>query len=114
MTPVCASHPEGTCPIVTAMPELPEVETVARDLRRRLLPDAGSAGPVITGARVTWARTLRDGDPASFASGITGRRIEAIRRRGKQVIVDLSGGARACEVDLVGHGRSMVPEVRRL
>jgi formamidopyrimidine-DNA glycosylase len=75
------------------MPELPEVETVARDLRRRLLPDAGSAGPVITGARVAWTRTLRDGDPASFASGITGRRIEAIRRRGKQVIVDLSGGA---------------------
>ena len=31
----------GACPIVSTMPELPEVETVARDLRRRLLPDGG-------------------------------------------------------------------------
>jgi formamidopyrimidine-DNA glycosylase len=75
------------------MPELPEVETVARDLRRRLLPDDGGAGPVITGARVAWTRTLRDEDPDAFVRGVTGRRIEAIGRRGKQVVVDLSGGA---------------------
>src|SRR6478752_4343608 len=30
------------------MPELPEVETVARDLRRHLLPDGGGTGPEIT------------------------------------------------------------------
>ena len=75
------------------MPELPEVETVARDLRRRLLPDGDGTGPVITGARVAWTRTLRDEDRDAFVSGVTGRRIEAIGRRGKQVIVDLSGGA---------------------
>ena len=74
------------------MPELPEVETVARDLRRHLLPD-DAAGPVITGGRVAWTRTLRDGDPAAFVSGVTGRRIEAVGRRGKQIIVDLDGGA---------------------
>ena len=93
MTPVRASHPEGTCPIVTAMPELPEVETVARDLRRHLLPDGGGPGPEITGARVSWTRTLRDQDPAAFVEGVTGRRIEAIGRRGKQIIVELAGGA---------------------
>src|SRR5690349_7257839 len=75
------------------MPELPEVETVARDLRRRLLPDGDGTGPVITGARVAWTRTLRDEDPGAFVAGVTGRRIEAIGRRGKQVIVDLDGGA---------------------
>jgi formamidopyrimidine-DNA glycosylase len=74
------------------MPELPEVETVARDLRRRLLPDGGPP-PVITGARVSWPRTLRDGTEAEFAAGVTGRRIEAIGRRGKQLVVDLSDGA---------------------
>ncbi len=74
------------------MPELPEVETVARDLRRHLLPD-DAAGPVVTGARVGWQRTLRDEDPARFAAGVAGRRVEAIGRRGKQLIVDLSGGA---------------------
>ena len=74
------------------MPELPEVETVARDLRRHLLPDGGRP-PAIVGARVTWPRTLRDADPAAFEAGIAGRRIEGIGRRGKQLVVTLSGGA---------------------
>ena len=86
-----APHRRGTCPIVTPMPELPEVETVARDLRRRLLPEGGGPGPVITGARVAWTRTLRDEDPERSSAGVTGRRIEAIGRRGKQVVVDLVG-----------------------
>ncbi len=75
------------------MPELPEVETVARDLRRHLLPDGDGTGPRITGARVAWTRTVRDEDPARFVDGVTGRRIEAVGRRGKQVIVDLDRGA---------------------
>jgi formamidopyrimidine-DNA glycosylase len=75
------------------MPELPEVETVARDLRRHLLPEGGGPGPVVTGARVAWSRTLREGDPEAFVRGVTGRRIEGVGRRGKQVLVDLSGGA---------------------
>src|SRR5262245_27184724 len=75
------------------MPELPEVETVARDLRRHLLPDGDGTGPRITGGRVAWTRTLRDEDPARFVAGVTGRRIEAIGRRGKQVLIDLDGGA---------------------
>ena len=75
------------------MPELPEVETVARDLRRHLLPDGEGSGPRITGGRVAWTRTLRDEDPARFVEGVTGRRIEAIGRRGKQVLIDLDGGA---------------------
>ena len=75
------------------MPELPEVETVARDLRRHLLPEGGGPGPAITGARVAWTRTLRDEDPDAFVAGVAGRRIEAIGRRGKQVVIDLSGGA---------------------
>lgn len=75
------------------MPELPEVETVARDLRRHLLPDGGGPGPVVTGARVVWPGTLRDGDPPSFERAVTGRRIEAIGRRGKQIVIDLDGGA---------------------
>jgi len=75
------------------MPELPEVETVARDLRRHLLPDGGGPGPVVTGARVAWPGTLRDGDPPSFERGVAGRRIEAVGRRGKLLILDLDGGA---------------------
>ncbi|HEX5828220.1 MAG TPA: bifunctional DNA-formamidopyrimidine glycosylase/DNA-(apurinic or apyrimidinic site) lyase [Candidatus Limnocylindrales bacterium] len=75
------------------MPELPEVETVARDLRRHLLPPGGGPGPEIVRARVAWARTLRDEDPGAFEAGVVGRRIEGVGRRAKLIIVDLSGGA---------------------
>ena len=69
------------------MPELPEVETVARDLR-----------PLITGATIVdattlWARTLRGITPEAFATGVAGRRIEGVSRRGKQVVVSLDGDA---------------------
>jgi len=68
------------------MPELPEVETVARDLRPLIV------GATIAGARVSWARTLRSEDPASFAAAVTGRTIETVGRRAKLLIVGLSGG----------------------
>jgi formamidopyrimidine-DNA glycosylase len=74
------------------MPELPEVETVARDLRRHLLPEDGP-GPRIVAARVAWPRTVRDGDPAAFVAGVVGRRIERVGRRGKQLLLELSGDA---------------------
>ncbi|HEY8636045.1 MAG TPA: bifunctional DNA-formamidopyrimidine glycosylase/DNA-(apurinic or apyrimidinic site) lyase [Candidatus Limnocylindrales bacterium] len=69
------------------MPELPEVETVARDLRPRIL-DA-----TIVGARVSWARTLRTHTPEAFAEAVAGRRVETVGRRGKQLLVGLSGDA---------------------
>ncbi len=68
------------------MPELPEVETVARDLRPRLV------GATIVGARTSWPRTLRTHDPASFGLAIAGHRIEAVGRRAKLVVVELDGG----------------------
>ena len=69
------------------MPELPEVETVARDLRPKIL------GATITGARCTWPRTLRTHTPEAFAEAIAGRRVEGVTRRAKLVVVELSGDA---------------------
>src|SRR5919108_804986 len=69
------------------MPELPEVETVARDLRPRLV------GATIVGARTNWVRTLRSQDPVAFADGVTGRTIDAVGRRGKQLVIEVSGDA---------------------
>ena len=69
------------------MPELPEVETVARDLRPRIL------GATITGARCSWARTLRTHTPEAFAEAVAGRRVEAVGRRAKLVVIELSGDA---------------------
>ena len=47
------------------MPELPEVETVARDLRPRLV------GATVVGARTSWARTVRTHDPVTFGAAGT-------------------------------------------
>jgi formamidopyrimidine-DNA glycosylase len=69
------------------VPELPEVETVARDLRPRIL------GATILGARTMWARTLRTHTPEAFAEAVAGRRVEGVGRRAKQVVVELSGDA---------------------
>ncbi len=68
------------------MPELPEVETVVRDLRPLLV------GATITGARCAWAGTLRTHGADAFAAGVAGRRVEAISRRAKLLVLDLSGG----------------------
>jgi formamidopyrimidine-DNA glycosylase len=67
------------------MPELPEVETVVRDLRPRIV------GAEISAARSSWSRTLRTHDPEAFDAAVRGRRIEAVSRRAKLLVIELSG-----------------------
>ncbi len=68
------------------MPELPEVEYTARQLREVIV------GATIADACVFWSRTV--GHPAlpDFLAEIRERTIQGIRRRGKLLIVDLDGG----------------------
>jgi formamidopyrimidine-DNA glycosylase len=65
------------------VPELPEVETVARDLRGLVV------GARITGVTVGWLKTLRSGDPKAFAAAVVGRTITGTSRRAKLVVLDL-------------------------
>ncbi len=67
------------------MPELPEVETVVRDLRPRLV------GRRITAVSVG-DRPLRRPWSPEWAARLVGRRIEAVDRRGKWILMGLSGG----------------------
>ncbi len=69
------------------MPELPEVETVARDLRGLVV------GARITGVRVSWLKTLRSGDVAAFEAAVVGRTIIGTSRRAKLVVLDLDDGS---------------------
>lgn len=69
------------------MPELPEVETTRRDLVQK-----GLIGETVAAAQVLWPRTVTPLAPEEFIARITGRRIEALRRRGKYLVVELSGG----------------------
>ncbi len=69
----------------TLMPELPEVETVRRGLE-----------PAMTGRRIV-AVDLRRGDlrfpfPAGFRTRLEGARVEALTRRAKYLVAELSTG----------------------
>lgn len=66
------------------MPELPEVETFVRALRVPL------AGRTITGARNDWPRHIAVPPPDEFHERVSGRRIEAVDRRGKYLVFTLS------------------------
>ena len=68
------------------MPELPEVETVARGLRASLV------GRTITGVEVSWARTLVPPDPVAFARRLVGQVISGVGRRGKWILIALDDG----------------------
>lgn len=80
------------------MPELPEVETVARLLRPDLV------GARIEGADVRWARSIGALSPRTFRRRVTGTVIAAVRRRAKYLIFDLErdGDPAGC---IVGHLR---------
>ncbi|HLF72359.1 MAG TPA: bifunctional DNA-formamidopyrimidine glycosylase/DNA-(apurinic or apyrimidinic site) lyase [Dehalococcoidia bacterium] len=70
------------------MPELPEVETIRRDLEARIVgrrvtgvtiaPDSGKPVPVIKGT-----------DESTFREGVVGARVVAVERRGKYLVVRL-------------------------
>ncbi len=67
------------------MPELPEVETIRRQLE-----------PEITGARIAEAEVLderwtRPESPREVEKALTGRTIEAVERRGKYLLLRLEG-----------------------
>ncbi|HNC74302.1 MAG TPA: bifunctional DNA-formamidopyrimidine glycosylase/DNA-(apurinic or apyrimidinic site) lyase [Elusimicrobiota bacterium] len=78
------------------MPELPEVETIRRDLAGLLV------GHTIAAVRILDPRAVqgfgpngsprRSVDPRAFAERLAGRRVTEVRRRGKYLAIALSDG----------------------
>ncbi|HEY0753263.1 MAG TPA: bifunctional DNA-formamidopyrimidine glycosylase/DNA-(apurinic or apyrimidinic site) lyase [Ktedonobacteraceae bacterium] len=69
------------------MPELPEVEFTARQLRDTLL------GATVREVQVFWERTIGTPDAAIFRSLLSGQSILQVRRRGKYLLFDLGHGS---------------------
>jgi len=67
------------------MPELPEVETIARELRPLVV------GRRITGAWLDWPRQVKHPSVERFLSDVRGREILAVDRRAKWLVVSLGG-----------------------
>lgn len=67
------------------MAEVPEVETIARDLR------AAVVGRAIASATVLDPQAIRFPAPEIFVAQIAGRRVEDAQRRAKYILMPLSG-----------------------
>lgn len=68
------------------MPELPEVEHVVRALRRSV------SGSTIIASEVTLPKIILPLAPAEFSRKLKGRRINAVNRRGKYILIELDSG----------------------
>lgn len=71
---------------VVPVPELPEVETVRRDLDREVV------GRRITAAAVRGARTVRRSPKATLVKALTGATVTGTRRAGKYLVLTLDTG----------------------
>jgi len=65
------------------MPELPEVEIIARQLREEIV------GRRITQARVLWDRAVQGMEARAFEADVAGRPITAVGRRAKYLLLSL-------------------------
>ena len=83
------------------MPELPEVETIVRTLRPRLL-GATIAAVWTSGKSLRLARPV---DRAALARASVAARIVAVRRKGKYILIDLDQGKSGILVHLGMSGR---------
>jgi len=66
------------------MPELPEVETIARELRPLVV------GRTITDAWFDWPNQIKHPAPKLFGAAVRGREIVAVERRAKWLIFSLA------------------------
>ena len=68
------------------MPELPEVETIVRELRKKVV------GLKITDVWVDWPKTVKQaGGIENFRKQVKGKKILSVRRRAKYIIMDIEG-----------------------
>ena len=68
------------------MPELPEVETIVRELRKKVI------GLKIIDTWADWPKTLKQaGGIANFKKQTKGKKILSVRRRAKFIIIDIEG-----------------------
>ena len=88
------------------MPELPEVETIKRDLREH-----GVVGSRIEHAEVLDPALVEGGSPAEFAGRLSGTAISGARRRAKHLVVELDSGDAAVFQPKIGGQLLLVPPV---
>lgn len=79
------------------MPELPEVETIVKDLKL-----AGLIGKKIVQAHIYWPRIIEAPAAQTFISKVEKQTIKNIRRRAKYIVIDLSHGTLLIHLRMTG------------
>jgi formamidopyrimidine-DNA glycosylase len=69
------------------MPELPEVETIRRQLEREVV------GRKVKTVDVTGKRSIRRQTPEEFKAGLEGAKITGVQRKGKYLLLALDNGS---------------------
>lgn len=75
------------------MPELPEVETICKNLRYGTPEFPSLVGSTVDNAQVFWARSLATPAVGDFLTRLPGQVVRGIKRRGKFIICNLSQDA---------------------
>lgn len=68
------------------MPELPEVETIRRDLESKII------GMKFTGVKIFLPKMLKETEINDLERAVTDARIDSVARRGKIILLELSSG----------------------
>lgn len=72
------------------MPELPEVETIARSLRDGGRGGGPLVGKTITRGEVFWARTVAEPAAEEFCARVAGQSVRSVSRRAKYLLIALN------------------------
>ena len=84
------------------MPELPEVETIARALREGGRNGPPLPGRVIDSAELLWARSLAQPDAAEFMLRLPGQIVNNVGRRAKFLTIQLDRDTLLCHLRMSG------------
>ncbi len=78
------------------MPELPEVETIKRELAKKL------AGKVVSDVEILWAKTVSPTLPKDFKKLLVGQKVLNLERRAKMLIINLKDLSLAVHLKMTG------------
>ncbi|HEY4220314.1 MAG TPA: DNA-formamidopyrimidine glycosylase family protein, partial [Myxococcota bacterium] len=84
------------------MPELPEVEIIARRLRDGNKREQKIVGRTIVDVAVPSPKVVKQPSRAAFIKALTGARVTAVRRRAKHLVIETSAGALLVHLRLTG------------
>jgi formamidopyrimidine-DNA glycosylase len=76
--------------VIKKMPESPEVETIARNLREGTAGCFALPGLTISGIKLYWPKTLMEPSAEIFEDILPGQVVKDVKRRAKYLVISLS------------------------